>query len=94
MALDGECGVNGRRWGSWGVSAGWPCLLLVVGGLDKLNGQQRRIVVNGGCGSDDRLRGGNPLWMADCLNDLDWCRLTWCRVLPGEDMWMGMVAVV
>ena len=94
MALDDEQGIDGRRWGSWEVSVRWSCLVLVVGGLDESNGEQRRIVANGGCGSDDGLHGGNPLQMADRLNDLDWCGLTWCQVLPGEDMWMGMVAVV
>ena len=37
-----------------------------------LNGGTWRVVVDGGCGSDDRLRGGNPLQMADCFDDVDW----------------------
>ena len=94
MALNGERGVDGRRWGSWGVSVQWSCLLLVVGGFNESNGGRRRVVADRGRGMNDRFCGGDPLRMVDCFDDIDWCRLTLCRVSPGEDVWMGMVAVV
>ena len=43
---------------------------------------------------DDGFCGGDPLWVVDCLDDVDWHGLTWCWVLPGAGVWMGMVAVV
>ena len=47
--------------------------MLVVSGLDKSNGERRCVVANRGCGSDDGLCGGNPLRMADRLDDISWC---------------------
>ena len=49
---------------------------------------------NWGCGTYDGFHGGDPLWVVDHFDDVDWCGLTSCRVSPGEDVWMGTVAVV
>ena len=29
-------------------------------------------MVDGGCGTNDGFRGGNPLWMADRFDNVDW----------------------
>ena len=54
------------------MSVWWSHLLWVVGGLNESNGRQQRVVVNGGHGSYDGLCGGNPLWVVDCFNDINW----------------------
>ena len=54
------------------MSIGGPHLLRVVGGLNESNGGWQHIVVNVGCGMDDGFCGGNPLQVADRLNNVDW----------------------
>ena len=49
--------------GSGGASAGRSCIC------------RWHIVVNGGHGTDDGFRGGDPLWVANRLDDVDWCEL-------------------
>ena len=58
------------EWG--GMSAGGYCISRMVGGLDKLNGCGWHIVANQGCCANDRFRGGDPLWVANHLDDIDW----------------------
>ena len=55
------------------MSVGGSHLLRMVGGLNELNGGWWCIVVNGAHGTNDGFCGCYPLWVADCLNDLDWC---------------------
>ena len=64
---------------SGGVSAGGRCLLRKVNGPNESNGSTWRVVANGGHGSDDGLRGGNPL-LVDRFDDVDWrgvCETRW-----------------
>ena len=65
-----------------GVSAGGSCA------------QTWHVVVNGGCGVDDGFCEGDPLWVVDHFDDLDWHGLTWCWVSPGVGAWVGMVVAV
>ena len=78
MALDGECRVN-IPWHDkgWGESTGVCCLLRKVDGLNDSNRCWWHIVANGGHGLDDWLCGGDPLWVADHFDGLDWHRLWW-----------------
>ena len=54
-----------------------------VDGRNKSNGGMWRVVANGGHGSDDGLHGGNPLRVADCLDDVnrrgiwEWVEMGW-----------------
>ena len=53
---------------SGGVSAGGSCV------------PRWHVVANGGHDSDDGLCGGNPLWVADGLDDVSWygvCETRW-----------------
>ena len=46
--------------GSGGASAGRSCV------------HRWHIVATGGCGMDDGFHGGNPLWVADRLDEVGW----------------------
>ena len=72
VALDGKGGVNGQWWGSWGVSAGWSCLLRKVDCRNESNGGTWHVVVDWGHGTNDGLHGGNPLQMANRLDGVNW----------------------
>ena len=66
----------------------------MVGGLDELDRGWQHVVVNGACGMNDGLCGGNPLWMADCLDNMnqhgiwEWVEMGWWT------QWVKMRAVV
>ena len=72
-ALNGEHRVISQHRGSWWVSTGGSHLLRMVGGLNELNGVMWHVVASRGHGMNNRLHGGNPLQMADHLDDMNWC---------------------
>ena len=73
----------------------WVELLFEEGGLPKwVNRGTWHVVVDRGCGTNDRLHGGDPLQMADHLDDVDW-RGIWEWVKTGWwTQWVKTVAGV
>ena len=57
---------------SGGMSAGGYCVSRMVGGLNELNGCGWHVVANQGHCANDGFRGGNPLWVVNRLDDVDW----------------------
>ena len=51
------------------------CALGVVNSLIGLNGSRWHFIVDRGCSANNGFHGGNPLWVVNHFNNLDWHKL-------------------